>query len=501
MSTRALLSVAAALTAVAALPATAAAAPCGGSFQYDAEGYEWDLKLPTGEFPVLGAFNDGGGNAPTGTPPGPRSTVDSYDWWGGLFVGGQTPANVYATTAPGADTCFEEESGRELVLPKKTIDGLEVQRKVYVSARGLPGARTLTIVRNPGSGPRTTSIQTGETLTLGIYSGDLGSDDDTAVRSSSTGDAVLTAEDRWTVTSDHSPGGTNNDLALAHVFDGRGGADRIDFVTQTNTENGEKDDLAYRWDGMTIPAGGTAAYLSYEIQRGVPGADGAAEDEAARLAAVAYDANLPQVYAGMSDQEIAAVRNWPLPAPAVAFTASARPTDREAVAFSAAGSTASSVPGSCSGLSYAWDFGDGSTATGESASHRFTAGTHTVKVFATNACGGSATRAETVTVADATAPAAALKVPKSSRLEGLRVRLRSSEGGAAKLAARIRGGRTLAKARVSLRAGQLRTVRLKANRRLAAALRGRRVKVTLAVTITDPAGNAAKLSRRIQVRI
>jgi len=493
VATKALTVLAATLAAAAALPATAAAAPCGGTEQYDAGGYRWDFKLPTATFPLYGTFENGGSKAPTGTPPGPRSTVDSYDYWGGLFVGGESPAIAYAKTAD-EDACFEEESGRELVFPTKTVDGLEVQRKVYVSATGLPGARILNLVRNPGAAPRTTSVQVGDTVDGdGLYSGDLGSDDDTTVRSSSSGDAALTAADRWAVTSDHSPGGTNGDLSLAYVLDGRGAGDRADFAALVGD-----DDLAWRWENVTVPAGGTVAYLSYAIQQGVAGSDGAAEDEAARRAALAYDANpQTQVFAGMTDQEIAAVRNWPRPAPTVAFAATAG-TDRAPVAFSAAGSTASSVPGSCPGISYAWDFGDGTTATGETASHRFTAGTHTVKVTATNSCGGQTTRAETVQIADATAPTATLKAPKSAKLGRLKIRLRSSEAGTATIAARI-GARTIAKAAVTLEAGRQRTVRLKARRRALAGVR--RAKVTLRVTIADAAGNTRRLSRRIAVRI
>ena len=204
-----------------------------------------------------------------------------------------------------------------------------------MSAKGLPGARILNLVRDPGGAPRTTSVQVGDTIDADApYSGDLGSDDDTTVRFSSSGDAALTAADRWAVTSDHSLGGTNNDLALAHVLDGRGGGDRVDFTALVADDN-----LAWRWHDVLLPAGGTVAYLSYEIQVGVPGANGAAEDEAARQKALAYDAGpLTQVYAAMTDQEIAAVRNWPKPAPTVAFTASTGATDRAPVAFSAAGS-------------------------------------------------------------------------------------------------------------------------------------------------------------------
>ena len=80
------------------------------------------------------------------------------------------------------------------------------------------------------------------------------------------------------------------------------------------------------------------------------------------------------------------------------------------------------------------------------------------------------------------------------------MRLQSSEGGTATVTAKV-GKRRIATARAALQAGQLRTVRLKVGRRAAAALAGkRRVNVALAVRVTDPAGNATALSRRIQAR-
>jgi hypothetical protein len=213
MGSRALLVAAATVAAATAFPAAAAAAPCGGTFQYDSAGSEWDINTPEATYPFLGTFDDGGAKAPNGTPPGPRSATDSYDAWGALFVGGDAATNLYGSTIEAND-CFDEDEGRERVFPKKTIDGLEVQRKVFVSATGLPGARILNLVRNPGGAPRTTSVQVGDTIDAdGVYSGDLGSDDDTIVRASSSGDTALSAGDRWAVTSDHSPGGTNSDLA------------------------------------------------------------------------------------------------------------------------------------------------------------------------------------------------------------------------------------------------------------------------------------------------
>ena len=475
-----------ALAVLTALPSAAHAATCSGDFQYDSEGYVWDFASPNDY--GMGTIEDGGSNGPAGTPPGVRTGGgDTYDEWGMLFVGDEARANAYVLNED--DGCFNEDAGREQVFPRLTIDGLDVQRKIYVAATGLPGARILNIVHNPSAEPRTTSIQVGNVLDGDVgtfHRGSLGSDDDTRVRASSEDDGAITRADTWAVTSDHSDGNptyTNGDFALAHVFDGAGGADRTDFATLIGLY---KDQLAYAWRDVTIPAGGTVAYLSYEVQQGVPNANGAAEDAAAKEAALAYAARpLTQIFAGMSDAEIAAVRNWPHPEPTASFAALRRPTDRTPTVLSAADSIASPVPGSCAALSYAWDLGAGATAEGAQVVHRFPGGRHEIALTVTNSCGASATTRRTVAVLDSTPPAARVRAPRSARLGRIRVRLRSSEDGRAALRLKL-GGRTVASARVRLRAGRPQAVRLRA---------GRPGRATLAVTVTDRAGNAIELRR------
>jgi hypothetical protein len=457
-------------TLALALPAPAVAAPCGGTFQYDTEGYEWDFWAPA---PLFGTFDDGGGRVT-------RSAVDSYDRWGGLFVGGDAVMNAYGSPTASADACSVEDGGRERVFPRLTVQGLQVQRKVHVSETGLPGARILNLVHNPGTEARTTSIQVGDDRTDGeLYVGDLGSDEGTSVRSSSDGDSELTGADRWAVTND---GG--RDLSLAHVFDGPGAVDRVDVATMTAADDAMRaDQLMYRWDDVTIAPGGTAAYLSFEVQQGVPGEIIAAEDEAARLSALAYAAApLARIYAGMSDDEIAAVRNWPRPAPTAAFAAAAGASDRAPVALSAAGSIASPIPGACAELTYAWSFG----ATGPAPAVGLAAGAHAISLTVTNSCGESATTTRTIEVADATPPTATLRLSRP----GLTVRLRATEPTTAALTATTRRGRTIARARTTLEPGRTRTIRLKPKRRAA---RGR---ITVTARITDTAGNTTTLRRR-----
>ena len=88
--------------------------------------------------------------------------------------------------------------------------------------------------------------------------------------------------------------------------------------------------------------------------------------------------------------------------PAVTFTASANPvTAGSTVAFNAGGSSDSY--GTIT--SYSWNFGDGTTATGQAPSHAYTSpGTYTVSLTVTNDAGQSATQTGTITVNSAASP-------------------------------------------------------------------------------------------------
>jgi hypothetical protein len=290
-----------------------------GNSLFDSQGYEFDINQGSNSGAdrndPFATLLDGGQNGPTGTPPGVRSNSDSWDSWGALFVGpgGDADiANYYFSTDD--NSCTREDNGREIVFPEVTINGLVVQRKIFVSSSGLPGGRLLELVRNPGGSPVTTSVQVGDTFSSDD-SGDLGSDDETQVRFDSSGNNALDNADLWAVTSDSGGGGYDD--ALAHVFDGQGGADHIDFATLLDGNDpvgNQNDNLAYRWDNVTIAPGETAAFLSYEIQQEDPNGVSANTYPAARDQAQAYE-QLPfdQIYAGMSPGEIAAVRNWPHP--------------------------------------------------------------------------------------------------------------------------------------------------------------------------------------------
>jgi Ca2+-binding RTX toxin-like protein len=326
------LAAAGAVAAVAVAPSVAIADECSidapistdpGNALFDAQGYQFDVAAttdPTQEYQLrtFSGLDDGGAQGPAGTPVGVRTADDSWDEWPGLYVGSTADDAPLTTSYHTTDdnSCTREEGGRELVFPQLNVNGLLVQRKLFVAASGLPGGRILTLVTNPGTSPATTTVQYSSTNN---NDGDLGSDNGTAVRSSSSGDTAFTPADFWGVTSDHetSSGTKNSDLALGHVVDGTGGADRVDSVVAAGSAGGDLDDLVYRWSNLTILPGQTAAVMAFEVQQGVADADAAAEDAAAAGAAQAVENAVPKgnatspLYNGMSLREIGSLRNWP----------------------------------------------------------------------------------------------------------------------------------------------------------------------------------------------
>jgi hypothetical protein len=316
-----------ALAILAMAPAAASAAECSintgdsdlGNVPslLDSGGYEWDVTEEVKPAPAnddtddFATLADGGGETDT-TPPAPRSTGDSYDGFGALFVGPGGDASLTNEYFSADDnSCANEDSGRTLAFPALQLNGLTVQRKLYVPASGTQGGVLLNTLSNHGAAPVTTSVQIGDTHSTD-NDGDLGSDDGTAVRTSSNGDAAGTPADLWFVTTDDPT--DDDDMALAHVMDGNGGRERVDFVTQTGFDDQPEDNIAWRWDGVTIQPGQTLTMISVEVQQGVADSNTAGE-----VAGAVGQANAWENGSVLTDFPIlgktaqAAVANWAQP--------------------------------------------------------------------------------------------------------------------------------------------------------------------------------------------
>jgi hypothetical protein len=298
---------------VLALPATAAADTCGddGTTQFfDSQGYYFDFTdggaTPSHDQPFATLY-DSGSNGPAGTPPGPVSNSDTYDDWGALFIGGTSTSNMYFSS--DNNSCSNPAPGNH-VYPVVTVNGLQVQRKIFVNptAGSLPGARILNLITNPGGSPVTTAVQVGDLLS-GSNDGDLGSDSGTATRASSNGDTLTSPADFWSVTNDGPT--TTSDNTLAHIVDGVGGALKANvFQLGPGTDGTPEDNLIYGWT-VTIPAGQTIGLMSFEVQQGVAGHVAATEvAQAVAQANARENAPLSTLYQGMSAAEQQSVVNW-----------------------------------------------------------------------------------------------------------------------------------------------------------------------------------------------
>jgi PKD domain-containing protein len=500
-----------ALASTCQLNAPSASDP--GNALFDSGGFEFDTIEPGDPAPeVFATLADGGSNPPDGAPAGPIERTDSWDHWGALFVGGDGETNRYTST--DENSCALIDAGQELVFPVVTIAGLDVQRTFFVGSKGLPGVRLVELVHNPRANPITTSIQVGDTHSEDQL-GDLGSDGDTVVASSSDGNTSLGTSDLWGVTAPQLDGDPS-DVSLAHVWDGRGGADQIDSVTLTGTDIVPQDNLAYRWDNVTVGPGQTVAFLSYEIQQATEASDAALWNSFAADAARAREAApLQEIYAGMSDQEIAAVRNWPKPQPTAAIAPLSKVDDATAVGLSAVGSAASSAAGICQGANFAWDFGDGATATGPAPSHRFKAGAHTVRLTVTNSCGTSATATQPISVSHLRPRARLTKrlkfgglahgrvfVTLNSKLAATATIVGTLPPGIARHASIARISRTVLKTGATLRPGRPARVRLRLRKHAVTALRRLHSPfiLTLSIRVRDVDRNSTRLVTRASVR-
>jgi hypothetical protein len=309
---------AAAAMGLMVFPAAASAATCGddGTTKlFDSQGYYFDFgkseAATADRNDPFAAFDDSGSNDSTGTPPGPVDTSDSYDNFGALFVGGTDDAHMYFSA--DNNSCTDPVAG-EHDYPVVPLAGLNVQRKIFVSPSGpLPGARILDLLSNSTAAPVTTTVQVGD-LASGNNRDDLGSDNATAVRASSSGDTVADPADYWAVTSDDPV--TTSDNALAHVVDGHGAVKANLFQIGGGTAGSgtqPEDNVAWGWT-VTIPAHRTVGLMSFEVQQGVSDQSAPAEVANAASVANAYEtAPITTIYQGMSPAESATVANWPQP--------------------------------------------------------------------------------------------------------------------------------------------------------------------------------------------
>ena len=198
---------------------------------------------------------------------------------------------------PLGTECATEDAGREIVLPTADVSGLEVFGKVYIPAAGTAFARHLWVVRNPNATPRTVDVRTDAFMGYPVD-----------VLTTSSGDEPVTAADDW-VTFDNP--GDATDPASALVWQGVGPRRTsieaiFDTCCTSSPPRGPFQDgesaAAQEHERFVLGPGETAAFLKFLLARnnGAAAATGATD-----LAANAADG-----FAGLSDEEIRALRNF-----------------------------------------------------------------------------------------------------------------------------------------------------------------------------------------------
>lgn len=178
--------------------------------------------------------------------------------------------------------------GRQVVFPVKSMNGLNVSRKVYVPANDT-FARWQNILSNPTGSPITVNL---------IVANNLGSDSNTIITGSSSGNAGAEVSDTWVATMQNYSGTTSSDVRLGHVLRGTG-TPNLAFV---NFANG--DDNPYWGYTVTVQPGTTQIILNFIS--GQP-SKAAAAAKAAELAASPLP---PNAVACMTAGEQAQVVNF-----------------------------------------------------------------------------------------------------------------------------------------------------------------------------------------------
>jgi protocatechuate 3,4-dioxygenase beta subunit len=197
----------------------------------------------------------------------------------------------------------QELSGRQVDITQDSMAGLTVTRKVYVPPTGY-FVRYVEELTNPGSTPVTVGVQ--------IVSNESAQYWPDSIVASSSGNATLNVTnsqnpDRWIVV-DGTEGTANTSgepPIVAYAFDGPGASMPVDTASYS-TPLYDSAQVLYQWSNVTVPAGGTVAFLHFGSQQS---SRSAAAASAARLIQLP-----PEALMGISSQDLAAIQNFVVPA-------------------------------------------------------------------------------------------------------------------------------------------------------------------------------------------
>jgi uncharacterized repeat protein (TIGR01451 family) len=192
-------------------------------------------------------------------------------------------APVFDATVPASPTC----TNRQLVFPAKTIGALSVQRKVFVPTNDT-FIRWMNFFTNTSGSPVTFTMTTANNL---------GSDSNTVITGSSSGDNAAQVTDTWVATFQNFSGTTSSDPRIGHVLQGTGAPTPVSNIFFANG-----NDQPYWTYSITLAPGQTKAILNFATGSGTKAA------AAAKAAALALlPANSTQC---LSTTELGQITNF-----------------------------------------------------------------------------------------------------------------------------------------------------------------------------------------------
>jgi hypothetical protein len=239
-----------------------------------------------------------------------QSTLnDAYDGYNSLCIS-TNGATGTCETGNASWTIYQKNgvlsgnecSARQLDFPVQTVGNLQMSRKIYVPSDD-HFARWLDVVKNTGASAQQVVIATGNNL---------GSDSNTVITGSSSGDKTASTADNWVTTFQNYSGTTSSDPRLGHVIAGPNAAVTPSAVSFTNG-----DDNPY-WDyTVTIQPGHTAEILNFGV---ADGSIAASEADSARL-----DALPPTALECLSASDAANIVNFAVGTPGEAGATASTP--------------------------------------------------------------------------------------------------------------------------------------------------------------------------------
>ena len=155
------------------------------------------------------------------------------------------PATV-DTSVPAVPVC----TGRQYIFGTQNIGGVNVFRKVYVPTND-QYQRWMNFFTNTTGSPITLNMITGNNL---------GSDSNTLIVSSSSGDAAAQLTDTWVTTFQNYSGNKSSDPRLGHIMQGPGAATPLSII-----HFADADDNPFWGYTITLNPGETKAILNFGV--------------------------------------------------------------------------------------------------------------------------------------------------------------------------------------------------------------------------------------------